>query len=119
MKKLQKRLLVLLLLVGILGYAFYWAFYDIQRIKGVEMLATAIAPDGQHIVTTYLTNGGATTSYGVIGEVRNNNTGKSWNIYWQYRCWEAEVDWIDNETVVINGVKLNIHHDKYDFRHQE
>ena len=40
------------------------------------------------------------------------------NIYWGYHEEEAEVNWIDEETVVINGRTLNVLKDVYDFREE-
>lgn len=37
-------------------------------------------------------------------------------IYWNYHCEDFNATWIDNKTVKINGKKLNIFKDKYDWR---
>ena len=38
------------------------------------------------------------------------------NIYWNYHEDHAEVEWIDDETVIINGIQLNVLTEIYDFR---
>ena len=109
--------IVVLLIIALLGYAYHWAFYDIQRLEGQEVIQEVSSPNGTYTVTAYLTNGGATTAYGVLCSVKNNSTGKEKNIYWQYRCENADIIWLDEQTVQINGVKLNIKKDTYDYRH--
>lgn len=67
---------------------------------------------------TYLNNGGATTDYAVLGKLKNNNNGKTKNIYWQYNCEKAEISWINDETVKINGIQLEVKNEIYDFRRE-
>ena len=42
------------------------------------------------------------------------------NIYWNYKCEKAEIEWDDEDTaiIVINGVELDVMEDKYDWRTQ-
>lgn len=108
--------IVVLLIVSLLGYGFYWAFYDIQHIKGQEILQKVSSPDGTYTITAYLNNGGATTAYAVLCSVKNNGTGKERNIYWQYRDFDANIIWLNEETVQIDGVELDVNKDTYDFR---
>lgn len=116
-RKLTKLLITLLIVALLLGYAYWWAFYDIQRLKGVEVLQEVPSPNDSRVVTAYLTNGGATTDFGVLCSVKSSGSCKEKNIYWQYHCHSAEVLWLDEQTVRINGVELNVFHDTYDYRH--
>ena len=109
--------IVILLIISLLGYGIYWAFYDIQHIEGQEVIQEVSSPNGTYTITAYLNNGGATTGYAVLCSVKNNSTDKEKNIYWQYRCENADIIWLDEQTVQINGVKLNIKKDTYDYRH--
>ena len=109
--------LVLLFVISLLGYGIYWAFYDIQRIEGQEILQEVSSPNGTYTVTAYLNNGGATTDYAVLCSVKTNGSHKEKNIYWQYRCEGASIVWVDEHTVRINGVELNVNKDTYDYRH--
>lgn len=59
-------------------------------------------------------NGGATTSYAIRGEAVTDRGVK--NIYWQYDETRADVRWLSDEVVSINGVVLNIYEDVYDYR---
>ena len=116
MKKLLKIIIPILLVILIGAYAVHWAFFDIQRIDGQELLKEATSPDGKYTVSAYLNNGGATTDYAVLCSVRNNKTEKEKNIYWNYHCSEAEIKWTDDDTVIINGVELDVTKDTYDYR---
>ncbi len=109
--------IVLLLVISMLGYGFYWAFYDIQRLEGQEVIQKVTSPNGTYTVTAYLNNGGATTGCAVLCSVKTNGRNNEKNIYWQYRCEEANIVWVDEHTVQINGVELNVKKDTYDYRH--
>lgn len=109
--------IIFILLVIILGYGFYWAFYDIQRIEGQTVLQEVSSPNQTYTVTAYLNNGGATTDYAVLCSVKTNENNKEKNIYWQYHCETANIVWVDEQTVQINNVELNVKRDTYDYRH--
>ena len=102
MKKAVKIIIPVLIFVLLCAYVVNWAFFDIQRIDGQELLKEATSPDGKYTVSAYLNNGGATTDYAVLCSVRNNHTKKEKNIYWNYHCSEAEIKWADDDTVIIN-----------------
>lgn len=118
-KTLKIILVISILFIGMIGYGVYWAFYDMNRLPTGEYLTEEISPDGTYSLKAYLTNGGATTSYSIRGElVFNNRNDKTKNIYWNYREETANIEWIDNDTVVINGHTLNVPKEKFDFRNQ-
>lgn len=105
-----------LLFTGVLGYGVYWLFFDWSRFKQ-ELITESISPEGTYTVNAYLYNGGATTSYAVLGElVFNEVNKKSKKIYWQYKEENAVIEWIDDDTVLINGVQLELPHETYDYR---
>ena len=93
-----------------------WAFFDIQRIDGEEIITTSNSPDSSYTVTAYLNNGGATVDYAVLCAVKNNKNGKERNIYWNYHCSTADIQWVDNKTVRINETELDVTKDLYDYR---
>nr|WP_315990307.1 DUF5412 family protein [Desulforamulus aquiferis] len=37
-------------------------------------------------------------------------------MYWNYREDHADIKWIDNDTVIINGQKLDVPYQTFDFR---
>ena len=117
-KKFLKVTMILgLLVVGLVGYGVYWAFFDMNRLPTGDYLTEETSADGKYTVITYVTNGGATTAYAVRGElVFNNSNKKTKNIYWNDREETASITWIDNDTVEINGHSLDVPKDKFDFR---
>ncbi len=116
MKKFLKISIPVLLIIIFVGYTIHLSFFDIQRIDGQELLSEVDSPDGKYTISAYLNNGGATTDYAVLCSLRNNQTEKEKNIYWNYHCSEATIEWNDEDTVTINGIKLNVPNDTYDYR---
>lgn len=116
LKKFLKVIIPIALVIVIVSYAVNWAFFDIQRLNGQELINEVVSPDGKYTVSAYLNNGGATTGYAVLCSVKNNSNGKEKNIYWNYHCTEAEIEWKDERTVTINGIELNVTKDTYDYR---
>ena len=94
-KKIVKiSLIISILFLGLIGYGIYWAFFDMNRLPTGEYLTEETSPDGTYTLKAYLTNGGATTSYSIRGElVFNNRNGKTKNIYWNYREETANIEW--------------------------
>lgn len=115
-KRLIKICIIIAVIIGGVAYAINWAFFDIQRINGQEYLNNSTSPNGTYTVTAYLNNGGATTDFAVLGTLKNNKNGKTKNIYWQYHCEEADMEWLNDETIKINGVELNVKNETYDYR---
>ena len=107
---------ILLIIFALISYGIYWAFFDIQRLDGQEVITVSDSPDSSYTVTAYLNNGGATTDYAVLCAVKNNKTEKERNIYWNYHCSTADIQWLDDKTVSINGIELDVTKDKYDYR---
>ena len=96
----------------------YYFFFDINRIKGEELIAKSASPNNTYTVEVYKNNGGATTDYAILCVLHyNDESKKDRNIYWDYHCDDATVEWTDEDTVVINGKTINdVTKDKYDFR---
>ena len=107
---------ILLIIFSLISYGIYWAFFDIQRLDRQEVITISDSPDSSYTVTAYLNNGGATTDYAVLCAVKNNKTGKERNIYWNYHCSTADIEWLDDKTVSINGIELDVTKDLYDYR---
>lgn len=117
LKTIKIILLGSLVFIGLIGYGIYWAFFDMNRLPKGDYLTEETSPNGVYTLKAYVNSGGATTSYTILGElVFNKRNSKTKNIYWNYRENTADINWIDNDTVVINGHTLNVPYDKFDFR---
>ena len=107
------------ILVGGVAYAINWAFFDIQRIRGQEYLSESTSPNGTYSVIAYLNNGGATVDYAVLVVLVDKKSNKEKNIYWNYHCEEANMRWISDEKIEINGIVLNVPDEVYDYRNSD
>ena len=116
MKRTYKIVLTIVFACLLVAYGIYWAFFDLQRINGQEVLQEVPSPSGDDTIIVYLNNSGATTSYAILCTVKDNQTGKERNIYWQDHRDDANVQWVDDDTVIINNVELDVWKDSYDFR---
>jgi hypothetical protein len=117
-KKLINMSIIIAILVCGTAYLIYWAFYDIQRFHGQNYLCESTSPNCLYTVTAYSNNGGATVDFAVLGVLKNNDNGKEKNIYWQYHCQNAKLEWVDNKTIMINGRELNVENEIYDYRRE-
>jgi Family of unknown function (DUF5412) len=76
-------------------------------ISSEELILTTHSPDEKHKINFYLTNGGATTSFGVLGKI----DGPLWfqkTIYDDYRMNKVDVKWINNDKILINKHLLDL-----------
>ena len=83
-----------------------------------EFIGSYDSPTSNYTVNIYLCGGGATIDFALRGELVDNHNNNRKNIYWGYHEDEADVNWIDEETVVINSRTLNVLKDVYDFRNE-
>lgn len=110
---------VFIVVVALISYGIYWAFYDMERLPKGEFLTEEVSPDGKYTVKAYVTNGGTTVSYGVRAElVFNDSKKKPKTIYWNYREDSATITWLNDDTDSINGHELHVPDEKYDFRRE-
>lgn len=111
--------IIILVLVGFLGFGFYHFFFDTDALVPQSLIGKSVSPDGEYKINIYLQNGGATTGYAVLCVLhKNNDVNPIRNIYWNYPCDKAEIEWVDNDTVIINGVIIDdVFKDKYDWRY--
>jgi len=113
----KKILITFIVVIAFLSYGVYWTFFDMSRLPKGELISEVVSPNGTYTVKAYLSSGGATTSFAIRGELNHNTVNrKPENIYWNYREEEAIIEWVDDTTVIINGHKLNVLYDRYDFR---
>ncbi|SFQ78931.1 hypothetical protein SAMN02745910_03491 [Priestia endophytica DSM 13796] len=72
-----------------------------------DLFKTTHSPNNNYKIEFYLTNGGATTSFGVLGKL----DGPLWfekTVYDDYRMDHADVKWINNHTFSINNHILDL-----------
>ena len=79
-----------------------------------EFLGETVSSDGKYKVEAYLINGGATVDWSVKCYLREGEIKKE--IYRDYHINEANMIWIDNDTISINNHNIDLPSGKYDFR---
>ncbi len=97
----------------------HYLFFDINRIKGQELLETSESPDGEYEILVYRNDGGATTDYAILCVANHVDTGKKRNIYWQYKQSDVKIEWITDKKVRIENEVLDVTKDTYDYRVKE
>ena len=116
----KKIIISLSIVIALLVCLDYWAFSSMSRLPKGNFVCEEESPDGTYTIKAYITNGGATTSFAIRGELNYNKEKKSpKNIYWNNREDNAIIEWIDDNTVIINGHKLKIPDEKFDFRRED
>ena len=79
-----------------------------------ELLGETVSSDGKYKVEAYLINGGATVDWSVKCYLREGESKKE--IYRDYHINEANMIWIDNDTISINNHNIDLPNGKYNFR---
>ncbi len=117
MKIIKIAIIILAVLATTVGIAIFYFFFCLQCVPTGELIGQFNSQNQEYAINIYRSNGGATVDFAIRGEAQDNKKNKKIKtIYWGYNQYEAEVTWIDDKTVVINGHKLNIFTDTYDWR---
>lgn len=116
-KKTLKITILILVVIGIVNMGVYKLFFSLANLPKGDLIKQVPSPSGEYIFNAYLVSGNATVDFAIRGElVFNKEYRKPKTIYWNYHESEANVIWIDNQTVEINGHTLNVLKDRYDWR---
>jgi len=116
--KVKKKIILISIVISIalILYGVYWAFFDMGRLPKDRFINEVESPDGKYSIKAYVSES-SLSSPAVLGELNykvENRSSK--NIYWNYKEDHADIQWTSNTTVIINGHKLNVLHDTYDWR---
>lgn len=116
MKKSIIKYIIVVFILFLLFYLFYNKMYNMNNLPKGDFIDSLKSPNEKYVLNAYRYSGGATVDWTLRVEVENIETREKKNIYWNYHEKEADWKWIDNDNVIINNHKLNIHKDTYDFR---
>lgn len=119
---MRKKLKITGIVAGVsLSIYVVWMIYrlfflvDINVVPKEEYISKSTSPDQAYTVRFYRANGGATVDYAMLG-IMENKDGEKRRMYWEYPCRKIkEVKWT-KDTVTINGTKIKIWSQVYDFR---
>ncbi|MDP3446983.1 MAG: DUF5412 family protein [Eubacteriales bacterium] len=76
-------------------------------------LTTFTSPDGAYVCSVHTSTGGILSPRKVVATVKGPGIFGNRTIYVVKHIDEAVVIWVDDQTVWINGVSLDIYRDKY------
>jgi len=110
-KRAIKALALTGLIVILMSYGLQQLSYSINPF--LQLQESVNSPSGAYAIEIYLSDAGATTSYAIIGVRVNKKTRWRKKIYTENHQADANVYWLSDKAVVINGIKLNIFKDKY------
>ena len=81
----------------------------------VKLISTILSPDGKHSINIYFNRFGATVDDSITATIIDHERSKEWNIFFHYHLHDTpEHIWLTNDTVMIEGHKLNIYKDYYE-----
>ena len=110
------RCIIVIIAAALLLYGlFFYFFRSMSRLPEGEYLYSSNNPTGEYRVNVYLCYSSLSAD-AVRAETENTDNGKQRNIYWCYRKSSAEIEWTGDYEAVINGEKLNILKESYDWR---
>ncbi|WP_024834191.1 DUF5412 family protein [Ruminiclostridium josui] len=114
----MKKKFLVIVIIALLSYLIYWSFFDMGRLPKDRLISEVESPSGEYSIKVYISES-SLSAPAVLGELNYKKIKKKpKNIYWDYKKETADIKWIDNVTVIINGHKLNILHDTYDWRNK-
>ena len=110
MKKNNKIVLFIsvlsIILIFVLCNILVFIIAKSQRCEEDTYLLTSQSPDGKYTLKAYRTEPGATIDFSVkVYLVSENTKTLIYNVYHEYT---ADIIWIDNCTVKINGMQINL-----------
>ncbi|MED3662831.1 DUF5412 family protein [Ureibacillus sp. FSL K6-8385] len=97
----------------ILSYGIHWLFFDMNRFKE-NLIAQSTSPDGTYTINVYVSDGEIFFSDLIIGELVFNKEEKEPKIiYWKFAEEKANIEWVNDHTVVINDIRLDLPNESY------
>lgn len=107
-------LLVVVIILFLITPLFKSLFYYLTFLPKGELVKELYSPNKQHIAKIYRAE---TAELCVKVNIINTNTKKSKTIYWSWdEGYDATVEWVDNNNILINERKLNINTDMFNKR---
>lgn len=89
---------------------------DMRNIPEGKYIESIESPNKEYKLNAYFIDGGSLSGDSIRVELENISTNKIKNIYWGYPYSKVNMEWFDNDVVIINDKKLNIHKDTYNWK---
>ena len=76
-------------------------------------LGECTSPDGKHVCSVYVSDGGVTIPTSVVAQISGTWIIGKRTVYAVDNIEDADFHWVDDRTIRINGVSLDIYKDYY------
>ncbi len=106
--KKHRKTFIIISVFFVIGYLLFFSRLRMLNLPTGECIESL---DSNYTLKSYKCSRGATMDWSLRVEVIYNNENKKMNIYYKYHESDSDMKWLDNETVIINGHKLNIFKD--------
>ena len=81
-------------------------------LGGITPLTTSVSPDQRYKINFYYFDAGAMGTFGVRGEL-DGPFGFKKHMYYERHATEAQIEWLNDYTISINGNELNLKNGEY------
>lgn len=110
-------LLVLSMVLCAIGIWNSW--YNLEIIPRGSVVEYIESPNNEYTLITSIINGGVFSNDYILAEIEYKDTGKIKNIYYSYPGAYEEAEWIDEHTVKLDEMVIDVESDQtYDFRNE-
>lgn len=110
-------LIILILILGGLVISIETLRYMFKPSE--EFIKSSESSDGKYKVEAYLINGGMTNDSAVRGYLTTNGKEKKKIIYSDYHINKAIMNWVDEDTININGHEIDLPNGRYSSQYEE
>lgn len=93
--------------IVLIGLVSIWLFFSMLFSPAKQLLDTTTSPNGAYTIDLYRGNGGATTSFWIVGEL----DGPLWTtkrIYYHYNKDQVDFNWVNDHTIEINNHPIDL-----------
>ena len=102
--------IIILVIIGFITLMLY--FNHVAPLEN-RPLGESTSPDGKHVCVVFVSDGGATTPYTVVAQISGTWIIGKRTVYAVDNIEDADFHWVDDRTIRINGVSLDIYKDYY------
>ncbi len=109
--------IAIVVVIIILVYNFFIEYLTMEGIdvNKAELLETIASPSGTYELSSFFINGGSLSGDAVLVQIKSKDVIKK--IYFNYPKRTVTMIWLDENTVKLDDIVLDVRKDKYDWRY--